>query len=95
LWIIGRSDISKYEKEPNKGVTGYDVIGGNIFVFELLEHVRQRKNVKNLITLRPQKDYSKVEVYWVEKDKHFYKQINDNLFQGINKRFGKIGIPLK
>lgn len=37
--------------------------GGNVFVFELLESTRKRKNVKNLITLRPQKGYLKVEVY--------------------------------
>lgn len=68
--------------------------GGNIFIFELLEHVRKRRNVKNLITLRPQSDYLKVEVYWGEKDKHFYKQISEKLFQDIANRFEEIGIAI-
>ncbi|MGH4125762.1 MAG: hypothetical protein ACREV6_22860 [Clostridium sp.] len=69
--------------------------GGNIFVFELLENARKRKNVKNLITLRPQINHLKVEVYWGEKDKHFYDEIEDDVFQDITERFGKIGIAVR
>lgn len=69
--------------------------GGNIFVFELLEGIRKRKNVKNLITLRPQIHNLKVEVYWGAKDKHFYEKLDDVLFQDITKRFEKIGIAVR
>ncbi|HOP93650.1 MAG TPA: hypothetical protein PLP24_09815 [Acetivibrio thermocellus] len=66
--------------------------GGNVFVFEV---ERRRGRRKNLITLRPQKSFLKVEVYWGQNQKHLFDvrspgNIPEELLLEIEQMYSKI-----
>ena len=67
--------------------------GGFVSVFEVV-HKRGRR--KNLITLRPQQRELKVEIYWGEKDKHYFDFVLKNsenykdMYDEINRMYIKI-----
>lgn len=68
--------------------------GGNVFIFE----VEQRKGRrKNLITLRPQISFLKVEVYWNQYDKHYFDiydpdDIPDDLLKKVSQIYNMISL---
>lgn len=74
--------IWRNDKEP----------GGYVFVFEI---ERRKGRRKNLITLRPQHSFLRVEVYWSETDKHYFniyepQNMPDELFNEISDMYSKI-----
>ena len=68
--------------------------GGNVFIFEV---ERKKGRRKNLITLRPQHSFLRVEVYWKEDDKHYFDiydlenlSSESELLSEIDKMYSKI-----
>lgn len=95
--------IDRFDKEMENIGYSYDAVwradreaGGNIFVFEIPLNQRNRANVKNLVTLRPQVNFLKVEVYWGKDDKHYYevwenREFDVDMFGDIKKKYDIIG----
>lgn len=74
--------IWRQDKEP----------GGYVFIFEV---ERRKGRRKNLITLRPQYSFLRIEVYWSEKDKHYFdiydfEKIPDDLMNEIDDMYNEI-----
>ena len=74
--------IWRQDKEP----------GGYVFIFEV---ERRKGRRKNLITLRPQYSFLRVEVYWSEKDKHYFdiydpENLSNDLLNEIDDMYNKI-----
>lgn len=74
--------IWRNDKEP----------GGYVFIFEVEKRKGRRKN---LITLRPQYSFLRVEVYWSEKDKHYFdiydpENLPNDLLGEIDDMYNKI-----
>lgn len=74
--------IWRKDKEP----------GGTVSIFEV---ERRKGRRKNLITLRPQQSFLRVEVYWSEKDKHYFdiydpENLPSDLINEIDEMYDKI-----
>jgi hypothetical protein len=68
--------------------------GGNVFIFEV---ERRKGRRKNLITLRPQQSFLRVEVYWRQDDKHYFDlysadDLSDKLLDEIDKMYNIIAL---
>lgn len=66
--------------------------GGFVFIFQV---ERRKGRRKNLITLRPQSSFLRVEVYWSEKDKHYFdiydpENLQNYLLTEIDDMYNKI-----
>lgn len=66
--------------------------GGKVSIFQV---INQKGREKNLITIRPQTSWIKIEVYWGQDNKHFYKISAPNRFDpkmmaDIEEKYGKI-----
>lgn len=68
--------------------------GGKVFIFEV---ERRKGRRKNLITLRPQQSFLRVEVYWRQDDKHYFDlysadDLSDKLLDEIDKMYNIIAL---
>jgi hypothetical protein len=68
--------------------------GGNVFIFEV---ERRKGRIKNLITLRPQQSFLRVEVYWKQDDKYYFDVYNpddlsDELLDEIDKIYNMVAL---
>lgn len=66
--------------------------GGAVSIFEV---ERRKGRRKNLITLRPQYSFLRVEVYWSETDKHYFdiydpENLHNDLINEIDEMYAKI-----
>ena len=66
----------------------------NVFIFEV---ERREERRKNLITLRLQQSFLRVEVYWKQDDKYYFyvynpDDLSDELLDEIDKMYNMIAL---